>query len=262
MKRNTFKMPNKLITDKTLTYSARRLGAVLYSRRNALGFVTKSLTVLAKLSNSSVATVRSALNELEAAEYIQIRKNFTYSDKHGRLVYGKTTYAVNLRFTGSFTMMTRDIFKSDLTHSAFCVYMYIALCAGNKKRAFPSATTIATGLAMSEASVHRAVSVLSHIKHIAVNHCIKRNQAYSNNIYYLVTEVITACKQGDNNHNEESRSNSSTSLYYYFSKGKNIIQSFLRNFFKGGGLKISKLSWYLNNEETKRGKKKLFVLLK
>ena len=191
-RKNTFKIPNSLITNERLSYSARRLGAVLYSRRNALGFVTKSLTALAKLSDSSVATVRSALRELETAEYIQIRKNFTYSDKHGRLVYGKTTYSVNLRFVGGFTMMTRDIFKPELTHSAFCVYMFVALCAGNKKRAFPSATTIAVGLDMSEASVHRAISVLSRLKNILINHCVKRNQAFGNNIYYLVTEIITA----------------------------------------------------------------------
>lgn len=259
-KSNTFKIPNSLITDQRLHYSARRLGAVLYAHRNALGFVTKSLDALARLADCDISTVRSSLEELCEAGYAEVHKNYIYSAEHNRLVYGKTSYAVNLRFSGSFTMMTRNIFRNKLHHSAFCVYMYIALCAGGKKRSFPSAAKIADGLGMSKASVHRAVKALSGIRYLLVNHCLKSNRSFANNTYYLVTEAFAAQKQsGSPTCKAPPKPKLSAFLHYYCITAKNALQAFFGGFLSGGSLKIRKLSWYLDNDKTKKGRKRLNV---
>ncbi|MEM5769369.1 MAG: hypothetical protein AAGU32_13910 [Bacillota bacterium] len=45
----SFKVPNRLIQDGALSFSARRVGAVLYSRRSRLGACKRSLAYLARL---------------------------------------------------------------------------------------------------------------------------------------------------------------------------------------------------------------------
>jgi len=79
----TFKLPNQLTTDASLSFSARRLGAVLYSRRNAFGFCQKSLATLASLSKLSVTTARKVISELSDAGYID---TYRYNERLGRMV--------------------------------------------------------------------------------------------------------------------------------------------------------------------------------
>ncbi|MEM5769909.1 MAG: helix-turn-helix domain-containing protein [Bacillota bacterium] len=71
----SFEGPNRLIQDGALSFSARRVGAVLYSHRNRLGACKRSLAYLAKQACCSVTTVRKAPEELEDAKYITQTKN-------------------------------------------------------------------------------------------------------------------------------------------------------------------------------------------
>ena len=55
MRQLTFKMPNELIGDTQLSYSARRVAAALYAHKNALGCTHKSYEQLAQLTGLSTA---------------------------------------------------------------------------------------------------------------------------------------------------------------------------------------------------------------
>lgn len=129
-KRQTFQMPNRLILDVSLSYSAKRVGAVLFAHRNALGSCRKSLLELSALSGSIVSTVRSAIDELMGGGYIARKVGYRYSAAHGRVVYDKFTYFCNLDFGGGYTLAPRTLFGCKLHSTAFLLYLYLCYCAG------------------------------------------------------------------------------------------------------------------------------------
>ena len=148
----SFKLPNPLICDDTLSYSARRVGTVLYGHRNHFGLCHKSQDLLAKYAHCSADTVRKALEELERAGYITRYRNHKYSVELGRVVYDRNTYVCDLAFRGGFTMVPRHILDWDLTPGAFSVCLFLCLQAGNGTRAFPSLRKIGGMLGMQAVS--------------------------------------------------------------------------------------------------------------
>ena len=187
-KRKLFRNPNRLLLDDALSYSARRIGAALYSHRNRLGQCTISLEVLASLSGCSIPTVRKAIEELKRAGYIGFCHNYRYQEKIGRVGYGKTTYACLLPVTEGYTLIPREIFSWSLTHSAFCVCLCLFQQAGNTERAFPSIRRIARLLGMGCATVCRALEAVRKLRTILVLRCKKRNRVFNSNSYYLCAE--------------------------------------------------------------------------
>ena len=182
----SFKVPNRLILDGTLTFSARRMGTVLYSRRNVFGSCRRSLAALAKLAACSVSTARKALDELVAGGYITRCKHFKYSEKQSRLVYDQYTYHCDLRFQGGFTLIPRDLVGHPLKSSAFVLCIYLYLQAGNTTRAFPRLKEICENLNMSKATVCRALKSLGAAGRVYVQHCIGLNRAYRANSYHIL----------------------------------------------------------------------------
>ncbi len=87
-----FKLPNELILDASLSFSARRLGAVLHSCRNPFGCCRKSLDTLAALVGMSVTTARKAISELSDAGYIAHINTYRYNERLGRMVYAVGVY--------------------------------------------------------------------------------------------------------------------------------------------------------------------------
>ena len=83
-KRQLDRIPNRLINDAALTYSARRVGNALYSKRSRLGQCVMSLAYLAKVSACSIPTVRKAVEKLENPGYICRCRNYQYSEQAGR----------------------------------------------------------------------------------------------------------------------------------------------------------------------------------
>ena len=187
-KHSLFRNPNRLLLDDALSYSARRIGTALYSRRNRLGQCTISLKVLAILSNCSVPTVRKAIEELKRAGYIGFCRSYRYQEKIGRVGYGKTTYACLLPVMKDYTLISREIFDWSLTHSAFCVCLCLFQQAGNTQRAFPSIRRIARLLGMGCATVCRALEAVRKLRAILVLRCKKRNRVFSSNSYHLMAE--------------------------------------------------------------------------
>lgn len=192
MKRSTFKLPNRLICDVCLSPSARKVGAVLYAYRNALGFCTKSLDTLAALSDCCTATVRKAIEELTAAGYISVARTYRYLPRKGRLVYGRMAYQVNLSFTGGYTMIPRSFLTwrengEELTSAAFVVCLYLFLSAGNSRRAFPSISRIGRMVGIARSTVCRALLTIKSMTGFLVRLCRKRSGAFAANSYNLVT---------------------------------------------------------------------------
>lgn len=185
-RKTTFKIPNRLILDGTLSYSARRMGAVLYSRRNPLGSCRKSLATLAGLVVCSISTVRKALEELETAGYIERRKHYKYNEAKGRMVYDQYTYHCNLSFHGGFTLIPRDLFCHPLKSSGFTVALYLYYQAGNRRRAFPSLRRMCRDLWMGAATVCRALRQLDAAGLVYVEACVKSNHAFANNSYFIL----------------------------------------------------------------------------
>lgn len=189
--RLTFQVPNRLVLDVALSYSAKRMGAVLYSRRNAFGSLRKSLVYLAKVSGLCVDTARKALKELEAADYVQCQKSYSYSERHGRLVYAQNNYFLNLDFKGGYTRIPRDAFDHRMSGSAFAVYLYLHLQAGNCGRAFPSLRKIGHALFMAVSTVCVALRALGAARLVYAEACRRENGSYACNSYFVRLTVAT-----------------------------------------------------------------------
>lgn len=184
-KRQLFPNPNRLLCDDTLSYSARRVGAALYSHRNRLG-----LMYLAKRSSCSVPTVRKAVEELERAGYISHCTNLQCREEIGRVGYGRTTYSCLLPVTEDYTLLPRKIFGWSLSHGAFCVCLCLFQQAGNADRAFPSISRIGRLLGMGCATVCRALGAVRKLRAILVLRCKRHNRVFSSNSYYLKVKCI------------------------------------------------------------------------
>lgn len=189
-KQLTFKMPNTLIDDGRLDYSARKVGAVLYSRRNAFGGCCKSLKILGMLSNLCVTTVHKAVQELSDAGYITITPRHRFDKKRKKWLKSANLYTCNLTFEGGYTLMPRSVFNHiDMTDSSFTVLMHIYQQAGNASRAYPSISKICKGLAMAMSTVCLGIVAIRKLSCILVQHCILENRKFTCNNYLLVTEI-------------------------------------------------------------------------
>lgn len=186
---STFRIPNQLIVDATLSFSARRLGAVLYSRRNYLGCCKKSLAELAKLSGLSVTTTRKAIEELTSAEYIVHIRAYRYSEQLRRMVYDKSVYHCLLSTTKDFTMVPWRIFDAPMTCGAFVAALYLYYRAGNSSRCFPSLAAICQGIGASMATVCRARRILDAVRLFCILQCKKLNRAFSSNSYHILQQA-------------------------------------------------------------------------
>lgn len=183
---STFKIPNQLILDATLSFSARRLGSVLYSRRNALGCCRKSLAKLAELSGLSVTTTRKALTELSDAGYVAHIRTYRYHEPLGRMVYAIGVYHCLLSTKKDFTMIPWKIFDATMTNSAFVTALYLYFQAGNNSRCFPSLDTICQGIGASMATVCRARKLLDTVRLFCILSCKMLNRAFSSNSYHIL----------------------------------------------------------------------------
>lgn len=188
-RRNTFKLPNALITDERLSPSARKVGAVLYAHRNALGFCKKPLSDLAARSGLCPATVRKAVEELSGAGYISVSRTYRYLPRKGRLVYGRMAYQLRLGFEGGYTLIPRELLaqQGDLTPAAFLVCLCLLAAAGNRRRAFPSIARLCRLAGLAHSTVCRALVQIRSLPWLLVQLCRKRTGAFASNSYHFTT---------------------------------------------------------------------------
>lgn len=190
---STFRIPNRLILDTTLSFSARRLGAVLYGRCNALGYYERPLAKLAKLSELSVTTTQKALSELSNAGYIAHIRTYRYYEPRGRMVYAVGVYHCLLSTRKDFTMVPWKIFDASMTKSAFVTALYLYYQAGNTSRCFPSLAAICRGIGASMATVCRARKILDTMRLFCILQCKKLNRAFSSNSYHILQTAPGVC---------------------------------------------------------------------
>lgn len=183
---STFKIPNQLILDQSLSFSARRLGTVLYSRCNPLGCCRKSLATLANLSGLSVTTTRKAIDELSDAGYIVHIHTYRYNEQLGRMVYAIGVYQCLLSTAKGFTLVPWKIFDAPMPSRAFVTALYLYYQAGNNFRCFPSLAAICQGIGASMATICRVSRILNTVCLFCILQCRKLNRAFSNNSYHIL----------------------------------------------------------------------------
>lgn len=198
MRKNlAFRLPNKLILDGALGYTARRLAAVLYSRKNALGACCKALSELASLAQCSIAAAHTALKELEKHGYISYRNSYRYSIDKCRMVYAKNVYTCTMNVTSGYTLIPRSVFDHDVKASSFLLLLYLYYKAGNRipgkeYKAFPSLKMTARELAMAHSTVCRCIRELGNARVVYARACVKVDRSFSNNSYFFLCQTTGA----------------------------------------------------------------------
>lgn len=230
--KNCYKMPNVIIEDTQLTYSAKAVAAIIYGHSNVLGFCRLGLRRVARKANCSVATAAQAVQQLMSQGYIDAYKNYGWHHNAGRLVYKNYTYVCRLNTQKNFTFVPRTALAQSIKKSSFVVYLQLRRLAGNAMRAYPSLHAISDAIGMAKATVCRALSELASAGLIYIEHCVKTNGAYSCNSYFFTSQdkpdseneqhfVIRFDKSIIRPENVEGKSN--------VQKG---VVSFLRNYLK------------------------------
>ena len=184
-----FKLPNELVLDTSLSFSARRLGAVLYSRRNPFGGCRKSMATLATLAGMSVTTARKAISELSDAGYIAHINTYRYDERLGRMVYAVGVYQCLLPVSKGFTLIPWSIFDTPMKSSVFVAALYLYLQTGNSTRSHPSLRAICRDIGAGIATVCRAVKALGFVRLFLAMRCRKKNRAFSSNSYHVLFTV-------------------------------------------------------------------------
>ena len=241
MKRSYFKLPNSVVTDKKLSYSARHIAAVLYSRQNAKGECRKSLEQLCTISSYSMATVVKAIRELVAQGYLTVQKSYRYRETLGRVGCDRNTYCMNPeKMKGSYTLVARESLQNELKESAMVIYLYLLTAAGKRNRAWPSIRMIADAVGAAQSTICEALKRFKAMSGIIVENCIKRNRVFASNSYFLnVQRVKCTLLQKGNGKIEPS------------SEGHHIINTEIVKY----PLINKEQSYYLDNESYKLGKK-------
>lgn len=185
-----FKIPNRFITDASLSFSARRMGAYFCACSNRLGMVRKSLAMLSGLSGLSPATVRSAVAELERAGYLTRQRTYRYDNQRAHMIYDRNLYQINKYQPGGFTLVPADLLRrKELTGGAFLLALYLCGQGAAQGRAFPSIRRIMDAIGGAKSTVCRALQQLRATSVFLVRHCIRHNRTFAANSYFFLRAV-------------------------------------------------------------------------
>ena len=206
-KRSYFKCPNALIRDDRLSYTARRVGCVLFAFSNAFGVCRKGYAEIARFADVSAATVKSAVNALARLGYLTVAPTKRYCAGIGGVGYGKNEYALNLSvLRKGYTRVSRDVFGYELTASAFVVYLAILMFQGGRNRAWPSIAKLqkATGAVCS--TICAGLKLLRKLPTLLVQRFVKPDGAFAANSYQPATAFIGAsCAENAGEVREDDR---------------------------------------------------------
>ncbi len=185
-------VPNNLITDTALSYTAKRVAFVLLLLAGRKGrYVTASFAALAQLCKCSTTTVQKAVKELCAQGYLHKSNRYHFDEQQNRFIYASNRY-LWLRREGGYTLVSREILAYDLTPAAFVTLLYLYRCAGRKGRAFPSLRRIAkAGLDMAKSTVCLALKTLRLLQAVVRYNCVTRRRCHASSSYYLTNFVFS-----------------------------------------------------------------------
>ena len=185
-------VPNHLITDAALSYTAKRVAFVLLLLAGRKGrYVTASFAALAQLCKCSRTTVQKVVKELCAQGYLHKSNRYHFDEQQNRFIYASNRY-LWLRREGGYTLVSREILAYDLTPAAFVTLLYLYRCAGRKGRAFPSLRRIAkAGLDMAKSTVCLALKTLRLLQAVVRYNCVTRRRCHASSSYYLTNFVFS-----------------------------------------------------------------------
>lgn len=187
---------NCIITDPMLYSSSKRVMCTLLAYCGPKDILRKSIEELAALSGCCCATVRKALDELEARGFIRRIHCFRTSQYFSRPVRATSIYQIRrCKLRGGYTMIPRELLTAEVSHSAFVTALYIYKTAGRKGRSWPSLRTAAKRLDLAKATICRALEALRRLQLIVRYFCIMANRAYSCNSYYPTAWVRAVDKE-------------------------------------------------------------------
>ena len=179
-----FKFPNKILLDARLSYTAKKVCAVIYATQWMRHMQTvKQLCQKAHLSED---TVYAALATLEEYGYIQRLKNFHYNQSLGRVVWGRNSYICCVPVNNGFTFIEYRYFKLDISAGAYVLLLFLKYTAGNKRRAYPSYNAIHLALCMSKSWIQQCLIHLGSLNILKIENCVKENHSFACNSYFLV----------------------------------------------------------------------------
>lgn len=190
----SFKLPNSLILDDGLTYCAKRVGSVIFSRSNCLGACRLSIKQIAAMAQCTSTTALRAVLELERFGYVTRKKKYGYDAIRGRTIYQKSSFTV-LPF-GRFTFVPHSVFRTKMKNSSFTIFLFLLYCSGNETKAFPSLNEICKGLGASKSTVCIALDELDDVGLVYQERCLKRNGAFSRNSYHIVQNAVNFTNTG------------------------------------------------------------------
>lgn len=150
-----FLLPNAIILDHSLPFTARLLGAVLYDQES--GDCRMTLSQMASVSECSITTVRNCLQLLEIAGYISRHRGYRYNTA------SYTHMSLNPE---SCTPIPRDIFSRRLDPSAFSILLFLYYKAWSAGGSFPSLRMISKAVGMSVATVCRSLKAIGQARRI------------------------------------------------------------------------------------------------
>lgn len=189
-KREQFiKMPNSIIKDTTLPYSAKRVLCALLSRvkGNSARITIKRLAVL---SGCSVATVSSSLSLLCEKGIISKEKNTAYNRILGIVANSSNCYTVLTALNKDYTQIPTRAIQSDITHSAFALYCYIKMVGGNNGKSYPSLAKMQRELQMAMSTICSSIKQLRDTTLLNVMHSITVLGDFACNTYQVLNKFI------------------------------------------------------------------------
>lgn len=196
----TAAVPNRLITDKALHYTTKRVAVtLLFLRGRNQTFVRVSVEELSRLSGVSMATVQQSVRELIAQGYLVKRRRYRYGSQDNHLIYDTNEYAFR-PVDGGYTIVRREIMNYRVTAAAFCVLLFLYHKARRDGRAYPSLRQIAgllrdvskQGLNMSKSTVCAALRALCDLCAAIRLRCKTRRGCYAASSYLLTNVKSTS----------------------------------------------------------------------
>ena len=151
---NSFKLPNRVVTDKKLSYSARHIAAIMYMIQEQEGSCVRGLYQLCEISSYSIVTVVKSISQLRQQGYLSVQ--------HGK--------KGNRNCVNSYHMQTNEWPCTDISPKVFAegarnmrvvIYLYLLIQANGAASVTISTEEIKRGLQLQgDASIRVGLNQL------------------------------------------------------------------------------------------------------
>lgn len=191
---HSFKMPNQIIMDSTLSLSARKIAAYLYAYRRGK-ICSKSYRDIARKARCATNTVRSAVDELQSAGYLTITKTHRWDKKLCRVVNDVNVYTLSSVHSKYTLIPFSLLFDADLTAAELSISLYLFCAAGPKASAYPSIQHISERVGVAKSTVCKALAAIRQLVSFLVMRCRTVFGDFGCNTYFLISFIRKAAKR-------------------------------------------------------------------